>query len=81
MQPGKPLAMMIFKCYGYIGMSQALYFLQDLKMGHYMKVPVSPIDTPLLILLNSLTRTIATHHVYSATDRRFLVLHCPGCDL
>jgi OPT family small oligopeptide transporter len=39
MLPGRPVAMMIFKCYGYIGMSQALYFLQDLKMGHYMKVP------------------------------------------
>ncbi|KAI9743160.1 MAG: hypothetical protein M1818_003455 [Claussenomyces sp. TS43310] len=39
MLPGRPLAMMMFKCYGYISMSQALYFLQDLKMGHYMKVP------------------------------------------
>jgi len=39
MLPGRPIAMMIFKCYGYIGMSQALYFLQDLKLGHYMKVP------------------------------------------
>ena len=39
MQPGRPLAAMMFKCYGYISMAQALYFLQDLKMGHYMKVP------------------------------------------
>jgi OPT family small oligopeptide transporter len=39
MQPGRPLAMMMFKTYGYISMSQALYFIQDLKMGHYMKVP------------------------------------------
>lgn len=39
MLPGRPIAVMIFKCYGYIGMAQALYFLQDLKMGHYMKVP------------------------------------------
>jgi len=31
--------MMMFKTYGYISMSQALYFIQDLKMGHYMKVP------------------------------------------
>jgi hypothetical protein len=28
-------------------MSQALYFLQDLKMGHYMKVPVSYISIPI----------------------------------
>ncbi|KHN98781.1 small oligopeptide transporter, OPT family [Metarhizium album ARSEF 1941] len=39
MVPGRPLAMMMFKNYGYISMSQALYFAQDLKLGHYMKVP------------------------------------------
>ncbi|KAI1339360.1 small oligopeptide transporter [Xylariaceae sp. FL0016] len=39
MLPGHPLAMMMFKNYGYIAMSQALYFSQDLKLGHYMKVP------------------------------------------
>ncbi|CAK7563528.1 MAG: hypothetical protein SEPTF4163_001397 [Sporothrix epigloea] len=39
MLPGRPLAMMMFKNYGYLCMSQALYFAQDLKLGHYMKVP------------------------------------------
>lgn len=39
MVPGRPVAMMMFKTYGYICMGQALYFAQDLKMGHYMKVP------------------------------------------
>lgn len=39
MLPGRPLAMMLFKNYGYLSMSQALYFIQDLKLGHYMKVP------------------------------------------
>lgn len=38
MLPGRPLAMMIFKNYGYVAMGQALYFVQDLKLGHYMKV-------------------------------------------
>lgn len=33
MLPGRPLAMMLFKTYGYIAMSQALYFTQDLKFG------------------------------------------------
>ncbi|KAI0271699.1 OPT oligopeptide transporter [Gloeopeniophorella convolvens] len=37
--PGKPLAMMIFKTYGYITMTQALQFTSDMKLGHYMKVP------------------------------------------
>ncbi|KAJ9155207.1 Sexual differentiation process protein isp4 [Pleurostoma richardsiae] len=39
MLPGHPLAMMMFKNYGYLCTSQALYFAQDLKLGHYMKVP------------------------------------------
>ncbi|KAL1964858.1 hypothetical protein VTN77DRAFT_6360 [Rasamsonia byssochlamydoides] len=39
MQPGRPMAMMLFKTYGYISMFQGLYFCQDLKLGHYMKVP------------------------------------------
>ncbi|KAL4900777.1 hypothetical protein BDW74DRAFT_188029 [Aspergillus multicolor] len=39
MQPGRPMAMMLFKTYGYISMSQGLYFTQDLKLGHYMKIP------------------------------------------
>lgn len=39
MIPGRPLAMMMFKNYGYVCMGQALYFAQDLKLGHYMKVP------------------------------------------
>ncbi|CAG8975628.1 hypothetical protein HYALB_00008387 [Hymenoscyphus albidus] len=38
-QPGRPLALMIFKTYGYIAMSQALSFTGDLKFGHYMKIP------------------------------------------
>lgn len=39
LQPGHPIAMMMFKTFGYIVMNQALYFCQDLKMGHYMHVP------------------------------------------
>lgn len=39
MYPGKPLANVAFKTYGYISMSQALSFLQDFKLGHYMKIP------------------------------------------
>ncbi|KAI9731982.1 MAG: hypothetical protein M1834_004433 [Cirrosporium novae-zelandiae] len=39
MLPGRPLAMMLFKTYGYITMVQCLAFTCDLKLGHYMKVP------------------------------------------
>ncbi|KZV27075.1 oligopeptide transporter 7-like [Dorcoceras hygrometricum] len=37
--PGRPVANMCFKVYGYISMTQALTFLADFKLGHYMKIP------------------------------------------
>ncbi|AQK80141.1 Oligopeptide transporter 7 [Zea mays] len=37
--PGRPMANMCFKVYGYVGPHQALEFLQDFKLGHYMKIP------------------------------------------
>jgi OPT oligopeptide transporter protein len=40
--PGRPIAMMLFKTWGYITMSQALQFTSDLKLGHYMKIPHRP---------------------------------------
>jgi OPT family oligopeptide transporter len=39
MLPGKPIAMMMFKTWGYISMAQALQFSSDQKLGHYMKIP------------------------------------------
>jgi len=40
--PGKPIAMMMFKTWGYISMVQALQFTSDFKLGHYMKIPPRP---------------------------------------
>ncbi|XP_042450664.1 oligopeptide transporter 5-like [Zingiber officinale] len=37
--PGQPMANVVFKTYGYISMSQAITFLSDFKLGHYMKIP------------------------------------------
>nr|GMD10413.1 oligopeptide transporter 7-like [Ipomoea batatas] len=37
--PGYPVANMCFKVYGCISMIQAVVFLQDFKLGHYMKIP------------------------------------------
>ncbi|KAJ4726711.1 Oligopeptide transporter like [Melia azedarach] len=39
MYPERPVANMCFKVYGYISMAQALSFLSDFKLGHYMKIP------------------------------------------
>ncbi|AGO10609.1 AaceriABR156Wp [[Ashbya] aceris (nom. inval.)] len=38
MLPGRPIAMMFFKTFGYITNSQAITFAQDMKLGHYLKV-------------------------------------------
>ncbi|KAF9929026.1 hypothetical protein FBU30_001935 [Linnemannia zychae] len=38
MLPGKPIANMTFKCYGYMVMYQCMGLLQDLKLGIYMKI-------------------------------------------
>ncbi|KAJ0025334.1 hypothetical protein Pint_08531 [Pistacia integerrima] len=37
--PGRPIANVCFKTYAYISMGQAISFLSDLKLGHYMKIP------------------------------------------
>ncbi|KAL8153905.1 hypothetical protein V2J09_011665 [Rumex salicifolius] len=39
MMPGFPVANVVFKTYGYMSMAQAVSFLQDFKLGHYMKIP------------------------------------------
>ncbi|KAF9912353.1 hypothetical protein EC991_011045 [Linnemannia zychae] len=39
MLPGKPIANMVFKCYGFTVMFQCRALLADLKLGHYMKIP------------------------------------------
>ena len=40
--PGRPIAGMMFKTWGYITMAQALNFTGNLKLGHYMKIPHRP---------------------------------------
>ncbi|XP_050364952.1 oligopeptide transporter 4 [Argentina anserina] len=37
--PGHPIANVCFKTYGYMSMAQAVSFLSDFKLGHYMKIP------------------------------------------
>src|SRR6267142_4548262 len=41
--PGHPIAMMLFKTWGYNTMSQAVEFTSNFKLGHYMKIPHRPI--------------------------------------
>lgn len=37
--PGRPIAVMIFKSFGTEACSQSISFSQDLKMGHYLRIP------------------------------------------
>lgn len=37
--PGRPIANVCFKCYGYMAMSQALNLVADMKLALYMKIP------------------------------------------
>lgn len=37
--PGRPIANVCFKAYGYMSTTQAVAFLSDFKLGHYMKIP------------------------------------------
>ena len=40
--PGRPIAMMLFKTWGYSTMLQAITFMRDFKLAHYMKIPHRP---------------------------------------
>ena len=37
--PGNPLAIKMFKLYGFVTLGQALTYAQDLKLAHYIKLP------------------------------------------
>ncbi|KAF0902385.1 hypothetical protein E2562_016227 [Oryza meyeriana var. granulata] len=59
--PGRPVANMCFKVYGYIGPRQALAFLQDFKLGHYMKIP------PRTMFMAQMVGTLIAASVYLGT--------------
>ncbi|KAI4340011.1 hypothetical protein MLD38_024890 [Melastoma candidum] len=85
--PGRPLANVAFKTYGYISMIQALSFLGDFKLGHYMKIP------PKSMFWVQLVGTVIASTVYFGTAWYLLstipdicdpdqkVWTCPGYDV
>lgn len=50
--PGRPIAMMLFKTFGYITNYQAVIFLEGMKLGHYMKI------SPRILFLAQLIATL-----------------------
>ncbi|KAH7565165.1 hypothetical protein JRO89_XS09G0150200 [Xanthoceras sorbifolium] len=59
--PERPVANMCFKVYGYISMAQALTFLADFKLGHYMKIP------PRAMFMAQVVGTVLAVFVYTIT--------------
>nr|POF22830.1 oligopeptide transporter 1 [Quercus suber] len=72
--PGKALANVAFKTYGYISMSQALYFVNDFKLGHYMKIP------PRSMFIVQLVGTLVASSNYFATAWWLLSSNKDICD-
>lgn len=48
MQPGRPVAMMLFKSWGYMMAYNGLNYVSDMKIGHYMKSEWNPSTRQLL---------------------------------
>lgn len=61
MYPGRPLANITFKTYGCISIYQAIMFLSDFKLGHYMKIP------PKSMFVVQLAGTVIASSVYFGT--------------
>ncbi|CAH8275128.1 unnamed protein product [Arabidopsis lyrata] len=59
--PERPVANMCFKVYGYISMTQALTFISDFKLGHYMKIP------PRSMFMAQVFGTLVAVVVYTGT--------------
>ncbi|TVY82379.1 Glutathione transporter, partial [Lachnellula suecica] len=56
--PGKPIVMLIFKFYAYTGLSQAMNYSSDMKLGLYLKIPRRTLFTAQLVacILGSLSQ-------------------------
>ncbi|KDP46770.1 hypothetical protein JCGZ_06558 [Jatropha curcas] len=86
--PGFPVANMCFKVYGYISMKQGITFLQDFKLGHYMKIPpramfmAQVVGTIIAAIVHLLTAWWLMETVPNICDRAVLPSGspwtCPG---
>ncbi|KAK9065238.1 hypothetical protein SSX86_016621 [Deinandra increscens subsp. villosa] len=72
--PGRPLANVVFKTYGDNSMRQALQFLSDFKLGHYMKIP------PKSMFIVQLVGTMIASTIYFATSWWLLTTVKSICD-
>jgi hypothetical protein len=67
--PGSPIAVVCFKVYGYMSMSQAVAFLSDFKLGHYMKIPPkSMFLVQVNVLINEMVSCL---HIRNKQKKRY----------
>jgi OPT family small oligopeptide transporter len=85
MQPGKPLALMLFKTYGYITAVQGLAFVSDMKLGHYMKIPprtmftCQVVATTIACFVQVFVMRFALHNIKGVcTPEQAQHFTCPG---
>lgn len=83
--PGRPVAVMIFKTFSFISMNQALSFLSDLKLGHYMKVPPRIMFTAQVVATTASVITVVLVQAWMFDNIPDLCSHdqksrfiCPG---
>lgn len=63
---GRPIANVCFKTYGYMSMTQAISFLSDFKLGHYMKIPPRSMFLVQVCSVSILLRF--TYHKFLTTE-------------
>lgn len=81
--PGRPVAMMMFKTWGYITMAQALTFTSDFKLGHYMKIPPRPMFWGQVVA-TIIAGTVQLGYVQSSSHHPLCLTYhrqCPGLDV
>ena len=83
--PGNALAMNYFKAFGYITTAQAIYFSNDLKLAHYIKIP--PRNTFMAQMVATLVSTFVCVGILNfqlngikgiCTSEASFQLTCPG---
>ncbi|KAI9296682.1 oligopeptide transporter 7-like protein [Neoconidiobolus thromboides FSU 785] len=85
--PGYPIANVTFKVYGFITMAQALNFLADLKLGHYLKIPPKSmfiaqcLGTLLAIIINLVTAEWLMSSIPNICTKEGFPWTCPSSDV
>ncbi|XP_019446888.1 PREDICTED: oligopeptide transporter 7-like [Lupinus angustifolius] len=81
--PGYPIATILFKVYGNGSLKQGVFFLQDFKLGHYMKIPpramfiAQILGTTLSALVHLGTAWWLMSTIPNICDREFLPTGSP----